>query len=158
VYLHIINKSLKKKKKRKTTLAWWVVVVHGFNRNTGEVEADRISEFEASLVYRVSSRTPKAEKPCLEKLKSRQATLDLVPQEQNQKLKPLCAWTVSHLYHHEKSRVTPNRLMFALVFPSTWQVKTPLWTLCSHLESDVNVHICIYVFKIIYGLVRWLSR
>jgi hypothetical protein len=27
----------------------------------------RISEFQASLVYRVSSRTARAEKPCLEK-------------------------------------------------------------------------------------------
>jgi hypothetical protein len=37
------------------------VVVHTFNPSTQEAEAGRqISEFEASLVYRVSSRTARA--------------------------------------------------------------------------------------------------
>jgi hypothetical protein len=44
------------------------VVAHACNPNTWEAEADRF-EFEASLVYRVSSRTAwnYTEKPCLEK-------------------------------------------------------------------------------------------
>jgi hypothetical protein len=33
------------------------VVVHAFNPSTWEAEAGLISEFEASLVYKVSSRT-----------------------------------------------------------------------------------------------------
>ena len=33
------------------------MVVHVFNPSTREAEAGRFSEFEASLVYRVSSRT-----------------------------------------------------------------------------------------------------
>jgi hypothetical protein len=40
-----------------------VVVVHAFNPSTREAEGGRgrrISEFEASLVYRVSSRTARA--------------------------------------------------------------------------------------------------
>jgi hypothetical protein len=43
------------------------VVVHAFNLSRGR----QISEFETSLVYRVSSRTAKGytEKPCLEKTK-----------------------------------------------------------------------------------------
>jgi hypothetical protein len=36
------------------------VVAHTFNPSTREAEAGRISEFEASLVYRVSSRTARA--------------------------------------------------------------------------------------------------
>jgi hypothetical protein len=36
------------------------VVVHAFNPSTREAEAGGISEFEASLVYRVSSRTARA--------------------------------------------------------------------------------------------------
>jgi hypothetical protein len=43
------------------------VVAHVFNASTWEAEAG-ISEFEASLVYRVSSRTARdsyTEKPCL---------------------------------------------------------------------------------------------
>jgi hypothetical protein len=45
------------------------VVAHAFNPSTREaVTGFRISEFEANLVYRVSSRTVRAtEKPCLEK-------------------------------------------------------------------------------------------
>ena len=43
------------------------MVVHTFNPSTCEAEAGR-SEFEASLVYRVSSKTARAtEKPCLKK-------------------------------------------------------------------------------------------
>ena len=43
------------------------MVAHTFNPSTWEAEAGR-SEFEASLVYRVSSRTAKATgKPCQEK-------------------------------------------------------------------------------------------
>jgi hypothetical protein len=40
----------------------WAVVAHAFNPSTWEAEAGRfrISEFEASLVYRVSSRTARA--------------------------------------------------------------------------------------------------
>jgi hypothetical protein len=36
------------------------VVAHACNSSTWEAEARQISEFEASLVYRVSSRTAKA--------------------------------------------------------------------------------------------------
>jgi hypothetical protein len=36
------------------------VVAHVFNPSTREAEAGRISEFEASLVYKVSSRTARA--------------------------------------------------------------------------------------------------
>jgi hypothetical protein len=36
------------------------VVAHAFNPSTGEVEAGGFLEFEASLVYRVSSRTARA--------------------------------------------------------------------------------------------------
>jgi hypothetical protein len=35
----------------------WVVMAHNFDPNTREAEAGRISQFEASLIYRVSSRT-----------------------------------------------------------------------------------------------------
>jgi hypothetical protein len=45
-------------------LAEWiksgVVVAHTFNPSTWEARGRRISEFEASLVYRVSSRTARA--------------------------------------------------------------------------------------------------
>jgi hypothetical protein len=36
------------------------VVVHAFNPSTWEAEAGGFSEFKASLVYRVSSRTARA--------------------------------------------------------------------------------------------------
>jgi hypothetical protein len=36
------------------------VVAHAFNPSTWEAEGRQISEFEASLVYRVSSRTARA--------------------------------------------------------------------------------------------------
>jgi hypothetical protein len=46
------------------------MVVHAFNLITREAEAGRFlssADFEASLVYKVSSRTARAtEKPCLE--------------------------------------------------------------------------------------------
>jgi hypothetical protein len=43
-------------------------VAHAFNPSRGS----RISEFEASLVYKVSSRTARAtEKPCLKKKKKK---------------------------------------------------------------------------------------
>jgi hypothetical protein len=46
-------------------------MVRNFNPSTQEAEAGG-SEFEASLVYRVSSRTARAtEKPCLKKKKSK---------------------------------------------------------------------------------------
>jgi hypothetical protein len=38
----------------------WAVVVHTFNPSTWEAVADRISEFKASLVYRLSYRTDRA--------------------------------------------------------------------------------------------------
>ena len=44
------------------------MVVHAFNPSTREAEAGRFLEFEASLVYKVSSRAARAsytEKPCL---------------------------------------------------------------------------------------------
>jgi hypothetical protein len=51
------------------------VVAHAFNPSTQETEAGGSLEFEASLVYKVSSRTARAiqntEKPCLEKLKKK---------------------------------------------------------------------------------------
>ena len=36
------------------------MVVHAFNPSTWEAEAGRLSEFQASLVYKVSSRTVRA--------------------------------------------------------------------------------------------------
>jgi predicted porin len=53
------------------------VVAHTFNPSTQEARGRRISEFEASLVYKVSSRTDRqgyTEKPCLEKPKKKQKT------------------------------------------------------------------------------------
>jgi hypothetical protein len=53
---------------------FWAVVVHAFNPSTWEVEAGRISEFKASLVYRVSSRMDSqgyTEKPCLKQNKNK---------------------------------------------------------------------------------------
>ena len=38
----------------------WAVVVHTFNLRTWKAKAGNISKFEASLVYRVSSRTARA--------------------------------------------------------------------------------------------------
>jgi hypothetical protein len=38
----------------------WVVVAHAFNPSTREAGGKQISEFEASLVYKVSSRTARA--------------------------------------------------------------------------------------------------
>jgi hypothetical protein len=38
----------------------WAVVVHAFNPRTWEAPSRRISEFKASLVYRVSSRIARA--------------------------------------------------------------------------------------------------
>ena len=38
----------------------WVVVVHAFNPSAQKAEAGKSLEFQASLVYRVSSRTAKA--------------------------------------------------------------------------------------------------
>jgi hypothetical protein len=44
------------------------VVAHAFNPSAWEAEAGKFPEFEASLVYRVSSRTARAtKKPCLKK-------------------------------------------------------------------------------------------
>jgi hypothetical protein len=54
----------------------WAVVAHAFNASTWEAEAD-ISEFEASLVYRVSSRT------------ARTAQRNPVSKNQEKKVKPL---------------------------------------------------------------------
>ena len=49
------------------------MVVHDFNPSNSGSRGGRISEFEASLVYRVSSRTARAtEKPCL---KNKQAKM-----------------------------------------------------------------------------------
>jgi hypothetical protein len=45
------------------------VVVHAFNPSTWEAEAGRFLEFEASLVYKVSSRTARAIHPVSEKEK-----------------------------------------------------------------------------------------
>jgi hypothetical protein len=39
---------------------WPGVVVHAFSPSTWEAETGKISEFEASLVYKVSSRTARA--------------------------------------------------------------------------------------------------
>jgi hypothetical protein len=48
------------------------VVAHAFNPNTWEARGRQISEFEASLVYKVSPRTARAtEKPCLKKKKTK---------------------------------------------------------------------------------------
>ena len=49
----------------------WAVVVHAFNPSTWEAEASGF-EFEASLVYKVSSRTARAtQRNCLEKKRER---------------------------------------------------------------------------------------
>jgi shikimate kinase len=50
-----------------------MLVAHAFNPSTWEGGRGRqISEFEASLVYKVSSRTARtSEKPCLEKTKKK---------------------------------------------------------------------------------------
>ena len=50
------------------------MMVHAFNPSTQKAEAGKISEFQASLVYRVSSRTARAiqRKPCLKKAKTKQ--------------------------------------------------------------------------------------
>jgi hypothetical protein len=57
----IENKILKKKKKKRKSLrktpSSQAVVAHAFNPSTWEAEAGAFLEFEASLVYRVSSRT-----------------------------------------------------------------------------------------------------
>ena len=61
------------------------VVAHACNLSTQEAEAGDLSEFEASLVYRVSSKTARAvsEKPCLKKREAgghgRPKTLSEVP-------------------------------------------------------------------------------
>ena len=70
-----------KKKKKQKCPSWyhlkklqeksWAVVVHAFNPSTWEAEASGF-EFEASLVYRVSSRTARAtQRNCLEKKRER---------------------------------------------------------------------------------------
>ena len=47
-----------------------MLVAHTFNPSTGRQWQVDLSEFEASLVYRVSSRTARmTEKPCLKKTK-----------------------------------------------------------------------------------------
>jgi hypothetical protein len=49
----------------------WIVVAHAFTSQHLGGRARQISEFEASLVYRVSSRTARAiEEPCLNKQKT----------------------------------------------------------------------------------------
>jgi hypothetical protein len=49
------------------------MVAHTFNPSTWETEAGGFLSFEASLVYKVSSRTARAtEKPSLEKPKNKQ--------------------------------------------------------------------------------------
>lgn len=51
------------------TGSYLAVVAYAFNPSTGEAEARQVSEFEASLVYRVSSRTARAtqKKTCFKK-------------------------------------------------------------------------------------------
>ena len=44
----------------KNVIGCRAVVVHAFNPSTWEAEAGRLSEFQASLVYKVSSRTVRA--------------------------------------------------------------------------------------------------
>jgi hypothetical protein len=51
------NNKKKKKKQKQKALG---VVAHNFNPSTWEAEAGEFFEFEASLVYRVSSRTSRA--------------------------------------------------------------------------------------------------
>jgi hypothetical protein len=49
-----------------------LLVAHAFNLSTGEAGGRQISEFEASLKYRVSSRTARAtQRNCLEKPKTK---------------------------------------------------------------------------------------
>ena len=38
-------------------LTWWVVVIQAFNPSIWEIEAGESLEFEANLIYRVSSKT-----------------------------------------------------------------------------------------------------
>jgi hypothetical protein len=44
-------------KKQRKNIFSWLVVVHAFNPNIQETETGRSLEFEASLIYRGSSRT-----------------------------------------------------------------------------------------------------
>ena len=49
--------------------------VHAFNPSTQEAEAGRSLEFEASLIYKASSRTARAtEKPCLKNKQTNKQT------------------------------------------------------------------------------------
>ena len=51
-------------------MLWLGVVAIAFYPSTPEAEADKFLQFEASLVYRLSSRTPVLpEKPCSQKTK-----------------------------------------------------------------------------------------
>jgi hypothetical protein len=55
------------------------VVAHAFNPSTWEARGRPISEFEASLVYKVSSRTARAtEKHCLKEPKKKKKKKNLV--------------------------------------------------------------------------------
>jgi hypothetical protein len=52
--------------------------VSSINPHTWEAEAGRMSEFEGSLVYKMSSRTAKAmEKVCLENTKNNKPTITI---------------------------------------------------------------------------------
>ena len=67
------------------------VVVHAFNPSTRELEAGRrISEFEASLVYKVSSRTARATQrnPVLKKPTKKTNKQTNKQKKQKQKQKP----------------------------------------------------------------------
>ena len=52
--------NFKTKSKDKEQGFWWAVVAHACNPSTLGGRGRQISEFEASLVYRVSSRTARA--------------------------------------------------------------------------------------------------
>jgi hypothetical protein len=64
------------------------VVAHAFNPSTWEAETRWISEFEASLVYRVSSRIARATQPCL-KTKQNKTKQNKTKQNKNKKPNPL---------------------------------------------------------------------
>jgi hypothetical protein len=60
IVVQSIDCKLKKKKKDLKKKSSWAVVVHACNSSTWEAEAGGFLKFEASLVYRESSRTVRA--------------------------------------------------------------------------------------------------
>jgi hypothetical protein len=87
-----LNKIKFKKNQIKTKQnKCWAVVAHAFNPSTRETRGKRISEFEASLAYRVSSRTARA----TQRKQQQQQTTTKKKKEKECKFKyysPHCIW------------------------------------------------------------------